>query len=320
MVAMTIGIILLSGAVTVFMKARHTFSAMETTARLQETARYALGLIESDVRMSGYLGLMSRPELVTNLAAPLSDPTGDPVTLNGCADDWATDLANYISGWDQSSGVYGLNGNCDPYGDAWRASTDGLVVRRASAERIPQTAAGLKGFANRVLITTSRSAGQIFVGDTDGTIPSSYAQSDPVNAPPLADTRQLLVNAYYVSNDSSEGAGFPSLRRYRLVSGPAVQDEEVVPGVEDLQVQYGVDTNDDRNADRYVNADDLVAGDVIVAVRIWIRVRARERDVAWNDTTNYTYANQNDSAPSDQRQFRRIVLSKTFQLRNARAI
>jgi Tfp pilus assembly protein PilW len=306
--------------VVVFSKARDTFAAMDTTARLQETARYAMSVIESDVRMSGYLGLMSRPELITNLAQPLTDPNGTLVSLAGCGTNWASDLVNYVAGWDQSAGVYGLNASCAPYKGDWRDTTDGLIVRRASAERIPQSPAQLAPFENRVLVVTSRSAGQIFVGDAAGTIPSSYAQSDPVDAPPLADTRQLLVNAYYVSNASSEGDTYPSLRRKRLLAGPAVQDEEIVPGVEDLQVQYGVDSNGDRNADSYINADDLTPGDVVVAVRIWIRVRARERDVAWNDTTTYSYANQNDAAPADERQYRRVVISKTLQLRNARAI
>lgn len=319
LVAMTISLILLGGALTVYMKGRDTFSTMETTARLQETARYALSVIEQDMRMAGYLGLMSRPDLVTNLAGPLTDATGGPKALAGCADDWATTLAPAIGGWDQSD-AYGLNINCPPFNDKWKATTDGLIVRRASADRIPQNAADLKAFANRVLIGTSRTAGQVFVGDALGTIPAGYATSDPVGAPPLAETRQLLVHAYYVSEDSSEGTGFPSLRRKRLVAGPAVQDEEVVPGVEDLQVQYGVDTDEDRNADRYVNAIDLDPADVVVAARLWIRVRARERDVAWNDTTNYTYANQNDSAAADDRQFRRVVISKTFQLRNVRGL
>ncbi len=104
MVAMTIGVILMAGAVTVYVKARDTYSTMDTTARLQETAQYALALIESDVRMSGYLGLMSRPELVTNIAGDLTDPAGDAVGLNGCGDNWATDLANSVTGWDQTGG------------------------------------------------------------------------------------------------------------------------------------------------------------------------------------------------------------------------
>ena len=71
------------------------------------------------------------------------------------------------------------------------------------------------------MVITSRTAGQVFVGDDVGTIPSAFSQlPDTANVPPLADTRLLLVHAYYVSSDSSEGVGFPI---------PATQDPDYRP-------------------------------------------------------------------------------------------
>jgi len=317
LVAMTLGLVLLGGTLTAYLKARDTHVTLETTARLQEIARHALGLIESDVRMSGHLGLTSRPALVTNLDAPLTDPAGGPVELRGCSKNWATRLSNPLSGWDQSAGAWPLDAPCRPSG-RWRNSTDGLIVRRASADRIAQTAAGLKLYQRHVLVASSRTAAQVFVGDAEGRIPGAFAQADPPDAPPLADTRRLLVHAYYVSADSSEAAGYPSLRRKRLVAGPAVQDEEIIPGVEDLQVQYGVDADGNGSVDRYVNADGVAAGTTVVSARVWLRVRASERDPAWNDTARYAYANQDERVPVDERAFRRVVVSRTIHLRNAR--
>jgi type IV pilus assembly protein PilW len=119
------------------------------------------------------------------------------------------------------------------------------------------------------------------------------------------------------------------LRRWTL-RGLALIDEEVLPGVEDLQIQFGVDPDlpgtDDRGAvNLYVNANDpiLTPGDPafnddfeILAVRIWLRVRAERVENGFTDTTNYVYADQNVAAPGDQ--FRRVVVSKTIYLRNAR--
>jgi type IV pilus assembly protein PilW len=317
LVAMTLGLGLLGGALTVYLKARDAHATLETTARLQEVAQHALGVIESDVRMGGYLGLTSRPELVTNLAGALTDASGVPVALRGCAEHWATALAQPVGGWDQSAGAWPLEASCRPNG-RWRATTDGLIVRRASAERLEQSAAGVKAYHRHVLVASSHTAAQVFVGDADGSIPADFAQTDPADAPPLADTRRLLVHAYYVSADSSVAAGFPSLRRKRLVSGPAVQDEEIIPGVEDLQVQYGVDEDGDGSTDRYVSADALAADTTVLAARIWLRVRAHERDPAWNDATHYTYANQDERSPAAERAFRRVVVSRTIHLRNAR--
>jgi type IV pilus assembly protein PilW len=96
-----------------------------------------------------------------------------------------------------------------------------------------------------------------------------------------------------------------------------VQDEEILPGVEDLQVQYGVDADEDAGVDRYVDADALGTDDRVVSARIWLRVRAAERDVSWDDRTRYAYANQDEQVPAAERAFRRVVVSRTVQLRNA---
>lgn len=315
MVALSIGIIVLLGTLVVYVKARDTYGAMDTTSRLQETARYAMGEIETDGRMAGYMGLMSRPDLLVNANQGLSDADGNAVAFSGCAVNWASALDRPATGID---GAYTLSSaDCPAFGAGAEPGTDVLVIRRASANRITQSAAAVASHAGKVLLETSRGSGQIFVGNGAGTIPSTFAQTEPAaNTPPLAETRELLVHAYYISQDSSEGVGYPSLRRWTLQAGPTVVDEEVVPGVEDLQVEYGVDTNDDRNADRYVNASSLAATDRVVSIRVWLRVRARQRDNAFTDTATYSYSNRNVSGLNDP--FRRVVVSKTFELRNSR--
>ncbi len=109
----------------------------------------------------------------------------------------------------------------------------------------------------------------------------------------------------------------PALRRKRLVAGQ-ILDEEVVSGVEDLQVRFGIDTNGDTNADTYVNpqANPAAYGGPIVAATIWLRVRAEEPDFGFSDDRAYVYADVNQAALNDK--FRRIVVSKTINLRNKR--
>ena len=125
-----------------------------------------------------------------------------------------------------------------------------------------------------------------------------------------------MVHGYYVSQDSTIGAGIPSLRRKTLVAGPLLQDEEVIPGVEDFQVQYGDDTNGDGAANRYVNPNNLPAGALIVAVRLWFLMRSDQPQIGHIDNTNYVYADRNVPAPNDA--FRRVLVSKTIELRNSR--
>ena len=113
-------------------------------------------------------------------------------------------------------------------------------------------------------------------------------------------------------------------------------DQEILRGVEDLQVQFGVDPGDDINNDgtpddpggdgmadfvngyttQYVNAGDaLLDSAQVVAVRIWVRVRGDVPEVGFVDNRTYQYADT-DFQPNDG--FRRVVMSRTIYLRNSR--
>ena len=315
MISLTLGQLLIGSALHGLSTARASLVSAETAARLQETALYALAALETDLRMSGYLGLHDQPALVTNLAGPLVDPLGGTVALAGCSDAWATNLARPVSGWDHAAGAWPLRAPCEPHGE-WRSGSDGLVVKRASADRIGQSAAALRAWHRHALVVSRREAALVYVGDDAGTVPGGYATSDPVGAPPRADTRRLLVHAWYVSRDSSVADGYPSLRRKRLVAGPAVQDEEIMPGVEDLQLRWGVDADGDGAADRYVDPGPLPDDAHVVAVQLWVRVRALERDAHWLEPARLRYANLDETLPEAERRFRRTVVSRTVWLRN----
>jgi type IV pilus assembly protein PilW len=127
----------------------------------------------------------------------------------------------------------------------------------------------------------------------------------------------LIVNAYYVSADSDERAGLPSLRRKSLINGPAFQDQEVIPGVEDMQIQLGIDpTGIGGTATQYVNPDDAIPAETqIVSVRIWILVRADNPEVGFTDNRVYNYGNRVNYTPADG--FRRVLFSRTVQVRNS---
>ena len=132
-----------------------------------------------------------------------------------------------------------------------------------------------------------------------------------------------------VSPTSALIAGVPTLRRHRLigggVGGPRIVDEEVAPGVENLQIQLGVDVDQDNTVDRYVNPGDpiydpnavgYVPGARVMTARIWMIVRGVNIETGIQDSTDYRPGDvilgvQNDT-------YRRMQVSKTILLRNAR--
>jgi type IV pilus assembly protein PilW len=313
MVALAIAGFLMVGAIDVFLRGRDAFRLTESISRLQENGRFALAVIEPDIRMANYWGLTSRSIRIQGRKGS-ADPLAG--TDGRCGADWLIDLDRAIDG---SNNAYAwVDDTCTaaPDGASPVAAADTLVVRRVGAE--PLAEADLED--DTLYLQTSRfQDGRIFVGTT---VPSGYAAA-------TSETHRLIVNGYYVSNRSVLGADMPSLRRKTLVAGDIV-DEEVLPGIEDMQVQFGVDTDvvgsANRGAiDRYVNpgdpiitpgAPDFIPDAEILAVRVWLRVRAERPEAAFRDTAAYVYADRNVPAPNDA--FRRVVVTKTIYLRNAR--
>ncbi len=317
MVALSINSFLMVGAVTVLMHSRTAFRVVESVSRLQENARFALDALAPDIRMAGYFGLTSRAYKVQGRATPQAPiPAGFRIG-NDCGANWTINVAEKVSGTNN-----GYGWACPAFRDAAQPAADTFVLRRVSEDPVAPPLDRGTLYVQSARFQDSR----FFLGPA---IPADYS-------PTTSQTHGYIVNGYYVSAHSSldtPGNNVPSLRVKTLVGGalgPRIVDQEVLPGVEDFQVQFGIDTDAVGAAargsiNRYVNPDDPIldlfnaAFDpdaTILAVRIWIRLRAQRPENGFTDTTSYTYADQNLPAPNDQ--FRRTVISTTIYVRNAR--
>jgi type IV pilus assembly protein PilW len=311
MVALAIGSILIAGAVVVYVQGRNSYAVNDSVARLQENARYALSVIEPDVRMSSFWGLNHDPELIAARALQ-TDPVSavaPGIPANACGTNFAVDLFNNVEG---SDGGYtfgiGRSAACNPgpAGSVAQPNADTLTIRRASTAVV----GALNG---QVQVWTTRTTGRVF---SNGVAPGVGA--------PVGQINDLIVNTYYISPDSNGRPGIPSLRRKALVGTrtpgvgqPLFQDEEIVSGVEDLQVQFGIDpTGLTGVATQFVDPDaPLAVGTQIVAVRVWVVVRAEAPEVGFRDGRSYTYGSRVNVTPNDG--FRRVLFSRTIQIRNS---
>lgn len=307
MVALSIGSFLMIGAVQVYNQSRHAFVINESIARVQETAQFAMDTIEADVRMASNWGRHSRGSSVVGRSVP---GDANPLTLAtpaACGAGWALDLARPIEG---NNNNYGLA--CGAVGGA-QINSDTVTTRRATV-----AVSTLPLQAGRLYVQTTRIQGELF---TDGNVPSAF---DPVTS----ETHNLLVNTYYVAADSTLIPGVPTLRRKMLTSVggvPTVVDQEVAPGVQNLQLQFGVDVDQDNTVDRYVNPGDaildplavgFIPGARVLTARIWLVVRGISPELGIQDLRNYQPGDINLGVYTDA--FRRMQVSKTILLRNAR--
>ncbi len=307
MVALAIGSFLMVGAITIYNQSRQAFVVNESIARVQETAQFAMDTIEADLRMASNWGRNSRGLAVEGRSiAGTANPNGLPQPVVNCGADWVLNLALPIDGVNNG---YGL---ACPATNGSQVNSDVITIRRASVVPAPLE-------SGRLQIQTTRIQGELFA---DGAIPAAFSAADSA-------THNLIVTSYYVSPASELIGGVPTLRRQRLVGGgaggPDIRDEEVAPGIENIQIQLGIDVDQDNTVDRYVNpgnaiynptAVGYVPGARVMTARIWMIVRGIDFEGGVQDTTNYTPGDVTLGVPADS--FRRMQVSKTILLRNAR--
>jgi type IV pilus assembly protein PilW len=321
MVALAIGSFLMIGAVQIYSQSRQAFVINESIARVQETAQFAMDTIEADLRMASNWGRNSRGLAVEGRSIiGDANPNGLPLPANNCGADWVLNLALPIDGVNNG---YGLA--CAATGGS-QAQSDVITIRRASVVHVDPA-------AGRLQIQSSRIQGELFA---DGAVPGAFsaataagAADDPRNPAFESETHNLMVSSYYVSPTSTLINGVPTLRRHRLIGGgilgPRIVDEEVAPGIENLQIQLGVDVDADNTVDRYVNPGDAiynpnaagyVPGARIMTARIWMVVRGINIEPGVQDNRDYEPGDVDLGVQNDQ--FRRMQVSKTILLRNAR--
>ncbi len=303
MVSMTIGIVLIGGAVYVFDEARATLNVNDTIARMQENARWALDVLEPDIRLAGYWGRHTSGQVISG-SATSGSTLGAPVT-GDCDTNWAIDVATSLAATNNEAPDWDCIAN-----DDYRAGSDTLEVRHASGQ---------------IIETADLETGRIYVRTHEAGLGGLFAGSAQ---PPIANGQNnaLVAHAYHVrpytfsdANDTPDDR--PSLRRQGLSvvgNAPTVVDQEVISGVEDLQVQFGIDPNGDGSVDRYVNPDNAVlnTNPRILAVRIWLLMRADSPEVGFSDDRTYRYADREFTPAGDEARFRRLLVSRTIFLRN----
>ena len=95
--------------------------------------------------------------------------------------------------------------------------------------------------------------------------------------------------------------------------------------IAELLLQLGIDVNDDNTVDRYVDpGDDIynpaaagyVPGARVMTARVWLVVRGVSPEFGLQDGRDYEPGNVDLGNPDDE--FRRLQISKTILLRNAR--
>ena len=166
-------------------------------------------------------------------------------------------------------------------------------------------------------------AGSIYLR-TNGTVgllyraPFPAAPAIPVAAP-MADW-EYRPSIYYIRQFANNpGDGIPTLcRKVLRGAGPSMSTECLATGIENLQIEYGLDTSQDGHPNVFVPNPSLADIQNVVSARIFILARTTDIDTRYTNTKTYSISNAPDYAPGDS--FHRRVFSTTVSIQNIRSL
>ena len=278
MVSIVISSIIMLGVVSLYSSSRKGQKTNESLARIQENLRFAANMISKDARMAGYAGC--RSSSVTNV---LNDTTG--------VYDFDKHITGYEGGVSTFPSQFPATGTSA--GDRV-ANTDAVAIIRVSSTGckitghnsaaatifLDATACGIE--ADEILSITDCSQTSIFrvTGPTTpdahivhntgavGDGPPNCSKKLGPNATPGtgcvgtfttytfnedARVHKYIMHAYFIGVSTSGQT--KSLYIVDLDKG-VTSATELVEGIEDFQITYGVDSDDDGFPERFIKASD----------------------------------------------------------------
>lgn len=250
MVSITLGLMILSGVLIVFVNTSAARSEVERVSRQIENGRYASELLSEDLRLAGFYG-----ELSAGSVAPPGSLPGDPCSVTPA--DWRSWIPIHLQGYDD---IGFTSTNCTLTN--LKANTDVLVVRRARA--CAAGVAGCDAVVNgkpylQVSLCATQTTPNYRLGLEGGADPFDMQKKTCVTTA-LANKREYLVRIYFIATDNGAGQSIPTLKRLEL-TGAGWSTVPLVEGIEEMQLHYGLDTNGDGMPDVYVaNPNDYPGG------------------------------------------------------------
>ena len=156
----------------------------------------------------------------------------------------------------------------------------------------------------------SDSVGVIYIGDANLNRDCSGAQL-PVACQTGGVGSMESSKIYNYFSVGINATGMPALNCAGSSNASVV---EIAEGVENLQVLYGLDKNNDSRVDQYVNADNVTSWNQIVSVQLAILVRSLRNVKTQAETKTYNLLDNVVITTNDK--YQRAVFTTIVRLRN----
>jgi len=343
LIATALGLILTLGVIQIYLSGNETYRQTQGLAHAQESTRFVSAVLTPDFRSAGSFGClaeMARPldQVVDNrlnggLVVPLDQALqGWEYTGTGPGDSVALANAMATPGADNwASGTTGTNLPADLAGSVI-TNSDVVIVNALTSLGVPLNPANPQNGnsinlnassgvdAGSVILATRGdcSEGEMFQKSNNANAssitmaggnvnPGNNGNNFNLNYDPQTRVYQFTSMAYYIGQGTN---GEPAL--FRRMMTPLQNPQELVSGVETLQILYGEDSGGTNSADDYVPADEVADWSTIVSVRFSVMTRSQDEVLEEENNRNFDMLGSEVSqANNGDRRVRLISVSTT---------
>lgn len=304
MISVIIGLLAIAAVGNVFMFTSRSYKQDDKVSRTQDNLRFAMAQISRDIEMAGFFAQVNNPQN----EVIISDGAKAGYTGTACDDNLIfSDLGAIDTIGNATTASITAKFPCVTNA---RANTDVISIKRVLGSCVSAP------LATRFYLRTNGYENVINFG-TGGT-PTGTSSCPITPTGTTVDIYQYYPVIWYIADDQ----GIPSLCR-EVLSGGNMARECIAQGIEDLQLEFGLDTTGsagkpDGIADFYRSFDTAPTAAErgrIVAVRVHLLARSSERDPNYTNTKSYVVGNVTHAANNDG--FYRKSLSSAVLVRNA---
>lgn len=333
MIAVIISITLLSGLIEVYLGSKQSYNLVEESSRLQENGRFALEIMTREIRGADFYGC-------------LRDPDSNTLTnnLNMASSEYSAaqhEFGESLAGFDNLT-LDGIASTSDSisFSGATGGSINVSTGPGDGANLDIEVNSGLNQYD--IVIISDCSGGDIFeinnASPDSGTIVHNTGNPGVGNGPGNSNSNPdcNVANKHCLSKDYPNGANIYKVGRVGYDIRPGFNGNnglfrtgndgnaiEIIENVENLQVLYGEDTDEDRfhTPNQYVNATNIGyvnnanAGRIgnAITVRISLLLKG-ERDLLPQNTNQSHQLLDVTIATNDRRIYK--IFSTTITIRN----
>ena len=331
MVALVIGLFLTAGMIQVYVSNKHTFRFSESISRIQENGRYAVDFIARDMRMADFWGCNRGENLTDHLdgwcgatptegivgqdgspGAPGSPDLPDTITLRGAVRAGLT-VAGHTPPLSTTVSVEGTKGNAEGLlGKTTNNTGDIALISSCSSADLFQVTSITGGSPAVLAFATGTGTPPGPPGNATDALSNEYDETATVLA-----WREVI---YTVADPDGAGPRQSVLQiQENACAGGAIQ--EVVEGVENMQIAYGEDVDGDGSADSYVRATSVSDWENVVSVRMSLLLASPAGEESVSEDIQTIILDDFDGNPSDDTYVatdNRLyqVVTATFAIRN----